>query len=51
MGKVITQGTKKVKEDDIVTKGEQISCTCEKFIALLKRVFAQIKEFNRKIEL
>ena len=40
-----------VNDDEDVTNGEQISYTSEKFIGLEKRVFAQINEFNRKIEL
>ena len=33
------------------TKGQQISFTDEQFIALQVRVFADLEEFNRKIEL
>ena len=42
---------KMVNDDTIITNREQISYTSEKFIGLEKRVFSQINEFNRKIEL
>ena len=35
----------------VVNKGSQISCTDEKFIAVKKRVFAELEEFDRKMEL
>ena len=44
-------GGKMVNKDDAVSNGKQISYTSEKFIGLEKRVFSQINEFNRKIEL
>ena len=48
----VTKGLHDVKtEDDIGTNEEQMSCPSETFIALQKRVSAQMKDFNRKIEL
>ena len=38
-------------EDNVETNGQQISYTSEKFIAVQKRVFANLKEFDRKMEL
>ena len=37
-------------EDNVANNEEQISCPSETFIAVQKRVSAQMKEFNRKIE-
>ena len=41
----------RIMENKVVTNGEQISCTSEKYIAFEKRMFVQIIEFDRKIEL
>ena len=38
-------------ENNIVTNGEHIRYTDEKFIAVKKRVFAELEEFDRKMEL
>ena len=35
----------------VVNNGSQIRCTDEKFIAVKKRVFAELEEFDRKMEL
>ena len=51
--KAYTPGTgrKAVNEDNVVTNGEQKSCTSDSDEELEKRVSAKMKEFNRKIEL
>ena len=38
-------------ENNVTTNGEHIRYTDEKFIAVQKRVFAELEEFNRKMEL
>ena len=38
-------------ENNIVSNGEHIRYTDEKFIAVKKRVFAELEEFDRKMEL
>ena len=38
-------------ENNIVTNGEHIRYTDEKFIAVKKRVFVELEEFDRKMEL
>ena len=38
-------------ENNVTTNGEHIRYTDEKFIAVQKRVFANLKEFDRKMEL
>jgi len=49
---VVTKGVHDGKtEDDNVTKGPQIRYTEKQFIALKKKVSAQMEEFDRKIEL
>ena len=49
---IVTKGVHDGKtEDNVVTKGPQINCTGDKFIAVQNRMSAQMKEFDRKIEL
>ena len=49
---IVTKGLHDGKtEDKVVTNGQQISYTHEKCIAVQKRVFAELEEFNRKMEL
>ena len=38
-------------ENNVKTNGENIRYTDEKFIAVKKRVFAELEEFDRKMEL
>merc|ERR1711954_507627 len=37
-------------QNNVANNEEQKSCTDEKFIAVKKRVFAELKEFDRKME-
>ena len=49
---IVTKGLHDGKtEDNILTKGPQIRYTDEQFIALKKKVSAQMDEFDRKMEL
>ena len=49
---VVTKGLHDGKtEDNVETNGQQIGYTSEKFIAVQKRVFPNLEEFNRKMEL
>ena len=49
---IVTKGVHDGKtEDNIVTKGPQIRYTEEQYIALKKKVTAQMEEFDRKMEL
>ena len=49
---VVTKGFHdgKTEENDIITNGQQISCTNEKFIVLEKKVIGLNKEFDKIIE-
>ena len=38
-------------EDNVATKGQKISFTSKNSIAVEKRVFADLEEFNRKMEI
>ena len=44
------EGIGKIK-DNVVSVGQKISCTSKNSIAVQKRVFADLEEFNRKIEI
>ena len=49
---IVTKGLHDGKtENNVTTNGEHIRYTDEKFIAVQKRVFAELEEFNRKMEL
>ena len=49
---IVTKGLHDGKtENNVTTNGEHIRYTEEKFIAVQKRVFAELEEVNRKMEL
>ena len=49
---IVTKGLHDGKtENNVTTNGEHIRYTDEKFIAVQKRVFAELEEFDRKMEL